>query len=144
MRKRQKRKRQFEQMGPKMLCKRDAFEVSEEQAADLKRFCGDIWEVQGDYLREAGALRRWRSAVREAARSRLPKELPWDECWERKITNITNWKAPEPDGKHAAWLKRWNNVTTKVRDVLWQMADEGEELTRERSCRSGWCVGELL
>ena len=113
-RKRRERKRQFEQMGPKMLCKKDAFEVSEEQAADLKRFWGDIWEVQGDYLRESRALRRWRSAAREAARSRLPEELPRDECWERTITKMANWKAPGPNGIHAAWLKRWNNVTTKV------------------------------
>ena len=46
---------------------------------------------------------------------------------EGHIAKMAGWKAPGPDGIHAARLRKWVMVTDSIREWMWKFMDNGEE-----------------
>ena len=113
--------------GPRAFTKRESFKIDQSQADGLRTFWTGIWGTAGEFCQGGSLLKEWKQSVRSETRHKHPEKLPRDECWRDTITKMAGWKAPGPDGIHAARLRKWGMVTDSIRERLWKLFDIDEE-----------------
>ena len=113
--------------GPRAFTRRESFKIDQSQAEGLRTFWTGIWGTAGEFCQGGPLLKEWKQSVHSETRHKHPEKLPRDECWRDTIAKMVGWKAPGPDGIHAARLRKWGMVTDSIRERLWKLIDIDEE-----------------